>query len=223
MFRYPRFVAAVGLLFLLAVCSESDSPTGNGSGNKSVSNPMILEALMRAFGIPAIEGLIDAIDRSVVAIGGGTADGVVINGNRVTVDSDFAGDDSRESTLNATVNGDLSQGANYVVNSIDTPGIHSLNAGVAATVTENSSTSLSITGFSGSVYSDEPGSGNAADVMFTGGDVDIDRATGNPDGEVMTQISGEEESIDVTTTFEPDGQGGWRIRVTGPGIDFTVP
>ena len=51
----------------------------------------------------------------------------------------------------------------------------------------------------------------------------MDLLTGTPSGEIDCDISGEGELISITTSFEPDGQGSWRVRVTGEGINFTVP
>ena len=60
------------------------------------------------------------------------------------------------------------------------------------------------------------------------GAVNLNVVTRVPDGFIEATIfrdtfEGESESLDVTTTFESDGSGGWRARFTGEGFDFTVP
>ena len=224
---YNLVAAAAVLSFLLPGCSEDNPANGSGGGNNSLSNPTVLEDFMRARGPEIIEGLIDGVDRVLVVREGGTADGVTVTpvtgGVRVMVALDLTGDGSRESSLTATIIGDFSLGATVTINEIVDPSIPSLNTGVVATATETGPTSLSFSGFSGSVSQDEPGSMNASDVDFTGGTLAIERSTGTPDGPVTCDITGELQTINLTVTFQTDGQGGWQVRVTGPGIDFTVP
>lgn len=229
MIRWVRALPAMvaGLSVSLVACSDDDTTSGGNGGNQSFSNPQVFESFLRARGPAITDGIIDGLDRIVTALDGGTADGVtvtpVVGGDQVVAALDLTGDGTRESSFTATVSGSLASGATVQINQILDPSIPSLNAGVAATVTESAPTLLQVTNFSGTASQDEPGNMNASDVLYTGGTVSLDRTTGNLDGTIDCDISGEEQTLSLTTTFEPDGQGGFRVRVTGTGVDFTVP
>jgi hypothetical protein len=222
-------LAGLSVLFFTG-CSSDDPVGGNGGGggeeNNSLSNPTVLETYMRTKGANVILGSIDGLQRLFVAASGGPADGVVLvpiaGGTQAIVSVDFSGDGNRESTVTGNITGDIQTGASLAITSISDPEFPSLAAAVSSTITETGPTDVVVDRFSGSVSTDEPGSGNAAETTFTGGVVAVELATGTPNGEITCDISGEGETIGITTAFEPDGQGSWRVRVTGEGIDFTV-
>jgi len=155
-------------------------------------------------------------------------DGVVItplgsNNYAADVQVDLDGDGARESTIQGGTSGDILVGANIAINSIDNPNEPSLMAAASATVTQTSQTSVLFDGIGGDISADPPGSGNAASVTLLDGTVSLDLLTGNPSGTVDCVVSGEGETLSVLVTFQSDGAGGFEVRFTGPGFDFTVP
>jgi hypothetical protein len=89
--------------------------------------------------------------------------------------------------------------------------------------TETSPGTIVLDGIAGSGGADPDGSQNAADVTVTDGTVVLDAVAGVPDGFVDFNVSGEGETLGIHVSFEPDGAGGFLIRFTGNGINFTIP
>jgi hypothetical protein len=220
----------IGLAVLFAgVAACDEDPTGNGgNGGGNISDPATLQTVMEQVFLPFTIGVLDGFDRLLVAIDGGAMDGVVItplglNNFVADVLVDLDGDGSRESTISGGASGDIQLGANIGITSIDNPNEPTFMAVTNAIVTETGPTTVMLDGIGGTLSADPPGSGNAASVVLQGGTVSLDLLTGNPSGSVNCVVSGEGESIDVLSTFQSDGAGGWEVRFTGNGFDFTVP
>ncbi len=219
-------VAGVGLIIAVDACS-SDDPAPAPLPVGDLSDPAVFEAAMRQTFLAGAQGVIDAVGRVVVAVGGGAADGVVLtpiaNGVAAAVSVDFNGDGTRESTINASLTGDINVAAQLTIASISAPQVPSLSASGGTAVTQTSPGVILADGLFGSGSADPPGSGNAADVAISDGSISLDLVTGNPSGFVDFSISGEGGSLSATATFVPDGVGGFAVVFSGPGIDFTIP
>lgn len=221
----------IGLAALFAgVAACDEDPTGNngGNGGSSISDPATLQTVMQQVFVPFVLGVTDGFERLLVAVDGGAMDGVVItplgqNDFTAVVDVDLDGDGSRESTISGGASGDIQVGATISITGISDPNEPSLSASMSATVLETGPTGVVFEQPSGSISADPPGSGNAASVALTTGAVALDLVTGNLTGFMDCVVSGEGESIDVTSTFQSDGAGGWEVRFTGNGFDFTIP
>lgn len=212
----------------VAACDEEPTGNGNGGGGGNISDPATLQAVMEQVFLPFTLGALDGFDRLLIAIDGGPMDGVVITPTGPTsvtavVQVDLDGDGSRESTINGGASGDIQTGASIGITSIDNPNEPTLIAATSATVTETGPTTVLMDGISGDISADPPGSGNAASVAILDGSVSLDLLTGNPTGTVDCVVSGEGQSLSVLSTFQSDGAGGFEVRFTGPGFDFTVP
>lgn len=217
-----RALASSFLLLAVTNCGDKSSNGGNGS----LSDPDVFEAKARASFKPIIVGINDGLSRLLAALAGGPADGVVITpfqgGTNAVIAVDWDGNGSREGSINGGLVGDVSTGALVTINSItgDDP---TLIGGGNLTATETSPGVIVLDNISGNGEKDPPGEGNIAEVAVAEGAVSIDAAAGVPSGFVDIEVTGENESLDVSITFTPDGQGGFRIHFTGPGIDFTIP
>ena len=222
----------IGLAALFAgVAACDEEPTGSnggGNGGGNISDPATLQTLMEQVFIPVVLGVVDGFERLLVAIDGGPMDGVVITLTGPTsvtaeVSVDLDGDGSRESTIFGGASGDIMTGASISISSVSNPNVPSLVVAISATATETGPTGVVLDNITGSLAADPPGSGNAATVDLLGGAVSLDLLTGNPNGSVDCLVSGEGETIDVLSTFQSDGAGGFEVRFTGTGFDFTVP
>jgi hypothetical protein len=216
--------AVTGMTLLVMVDACKDDPTEAGSGN--ISDPATFEAEMRQRFFPIVLGVLDGLERVLVAIDGGPADGVVItptaNGVDAMVSIDFDGNGSREGSISSAFIGVIDVGAQLSVTSIETQE-PSFAAGGSMSVVQTSPGIVLLDDVGGSGSADPPGSGNAAEVAVSDGAITVDIVSGVASGFVDFVVSGEGNSLSVTAAFEPDGQGGFRVRFTGPGFDFTVP
>lgn len=221
-------LAAIVVVSFVGFGACSDDPAGAGGGNESLSDPDVFETEMRAKFLPAALGIIDGFERLLVALNGGAQDGVTLvpngtGGLDVGLTVDLDGNGSKESVINGGSTGSVGTGASVGVTDIMVPATPSLTASSSATLTQTSPTSIVMDNMSGSLSVDEPGSMNASTTTIVSGSVGLDLASGNPSGQVVASISGEGETLGLTMAFEADGTGGWRVRFTGPGFDFTIP
>lgn len=215
-------VSSTSLVLTLATCGSEAS----GVGNRSISDPAVFETTIRRTFPPMVAGISDGLERLLTALGGGPSDGVVIipnaTGADATVSLDLDGDGSRESSINGSLTGDVATGAQVTIAAIATQE-PSLSGNGAVLVTETSPGMIVLDNFAGSGGADPNGSLNAADVSVTDGTVALDVATGTPDGFVDLDVSGERTTLGIHVSFEPDGAGGYRVRITGSGLNFTIP
>jgi hypothetical protein len=228
-----RALIALGTALFAAACSSSTTGSGDDGGSSgglpnNIVNPVVFERFLEDVGVPAAEGLIDGLNRLIAAIGGGPADGVTIipsGGNSVSVQlaADLDGDGSRESTIFGAATGDLFTGATVSITSVAVPAIPSLTATASAGAEVMSATTVGLDNITGTTSMDEPGSQNAADAVTTAGSLEVDLVAATVSGFLDCLISGEGQQLVVRLAFEGDGAGGWPIRVTGAGVDFTVP
>ena len=215
--------AITGSCLLLAVwgCDESSD-----EGNPSLSDPEVFEAKARESFAPMIVGINDGLARLITAINGGAADGVVIiptaGGADAVIAVDFDGNGSREGSINGSLVGDISTGAQVTIEGV-TGDDESLLAGGSLTATETSPGVILLDDMVGTGETDPPGSGNSAEVDVTDGAITLDAATGIPTGFIDLSVTGEESTLDVSISFADDGAGGFTIHFTGPGLDFTIP
>lgn len=212
------------LLFAGLTCS---SGTSEGGGNHSLSNPQEFESRAKASLAPMVLGVVDGLERLLIATSGGPADGVVIvpnaNGATATISMDLDGNASREVTVNGTLTGDIATGAVVSIDAIASTSEPTVTGGGGLTVTETAPGVVLLDDLHGSGFSDPEGSMNAADVAVTDGTVSVDATTGVPNGFIDLDIYGEGRSLLISVTFEPDGGGGFVLHVTGGGLDFTIP
>ena len=227
MYRVRRVVigavAGMALLFTVHACGND---TTDEAGSENISDPVTFEAVMRHSFLPLVMGVADGLGRVLVAIDGGPADGVVITptatGFDATVSIDFDGDGSREGSISGYFIGAIAVGAQLFISSIETQE-PSLRAGGSMSVEETSPGMVVLDNIAGNGSADPPEAGNAAQVVVTAGAVTLYPASGIVVGFVDCVISGEGNSLPVTIAFEPDGRGGFAVRFTGPGLDFTLP
>jgi len=220
-------VGVAALFAGVAACNEEPTGGGNGGGG-NISDPATLQAVMEQLFVPAALGMIDGFDRLYVAASGGAMDGVVItptgtNSFAADVLLDLDGDGSRESTLSGTSSGDIQTGASINIASLTNPNEPSLAWTTSTTLTQTGTTTVLMDGIVGDISADPPGAGNAASVELLGGTVSLDLLTGNPSGAIDCLVTGEGATLQVLSTFQPDGAGGFEVRFTGNGFDFTVP
>lgn len=235
MTRLRQGTVALGMglaALLVTVASCSDDPTGSGGGGGggggggNISDPATLQAFVEASFIPGFVGVADGIARLLDAINGGTPDGVTVtptgpNTVAASILLDLDGDGTRETTVSGGANGDVNSGGTIFVDPIVFPSEPTASVAFSATVTLG--LGIVVLDFiTATMSADPPGSGNAAVVDITGGSLSFDMATGAPDGFMDCDISGEGQSISVTTGFVSDGQGGFSAQFTGAGLDFTV-
>jgi hypothetical protein len=212
----------------VAACDEDPTGTNGNGGGGNISDPATFQSFIEAAFLDGFAGVVDGLERLLVAVDGGPMDGVVItptgpNSFSAEISFDLDGDGSRESTLFGAASGDIQVGASLTVTGITNPNEPTSTATFAATLLETGPTGVVLENITGNFSADPPGSGNAAAVDLTAGVVALDLLTGDPSGFVDCVVSGEGESIDATSTFQSDGAGGWEVRFTGPGFDFTVP
>lgn len=228
MSRFVMGVLGLAMVTTVAIstvaCSEED-PFAVGTGN--LSDPATLEAVLRQTFLPGALGVIDGFERVITAVTGGTADGVTIiptgNGATATIEIDFDGDGSREGMVNADFFGDITVGAQASVSSIQTPTVPSLTAAGAAQLQQTTPGSVFVTSIVGTGSADPAGDAPPATVSLLGGQVNVDLVTSVPDGFVNFSVFAEGNELFLTSFFESDGQGGFRVRFTGDGLDFTIP
>jgi len=217
------FAVLVGLAGLSS-CGGDNSSSNSAPVSADLSDPQAFEAAVRRTFLPGTGGVLDAVDRVLAALNGGPLDGVVIAPPNITISVDLNGDGSRESTINAQLTDtDLGMSPTLSVLSIVVPQVPSLVADGAATVTQTAPGTIVFDNISGFGTADPPGDGNFAEVFFNGGSVSLDLVTGNPSGGLDVSIIGDGGFLDVSISFEPDGQGGFRVRFVGSGFNFTVP
>ena len=201
--------------------------TGNGDVI-NITDPAVLEAFLRGWFMPASAGASDGLNRLLVAVNSGSLDGVVIvptgpNSVQAELSVDFDGNGSRESTIFGGMNGDIGTGAVISITGIDEPDTPSLEVAASTDVVETSPVTLLFDNMQGTLSADPPGSGNAAQVAVTDGAFSLDLVSGTPSGFFDVTVSGEGNVVGLSLSFESDGAGGWRLRVTGNGVNFTVP
>jgi hypothetical protein len=217
--------AALALATLVGLGSCKDSGTDTPiSGD--LSDPEVFEAAVRQTFLDGAEGVLDAVERLMVATGGGAQDGVVITpsqtGADVALSIDFNGDGTRESTINFSIVGAIEFGAEVFIASMQVPQVPSLVGSGGASLRESSPGVVLVESAYASVFVDPSGSANAVDV-YASGDFSVDLVTGMPSGFGTAQIETEESFLFVSVGFESDGSGGFRIRFTSSDFDFTVP
>jgi len=216
-------IVALAGLVAFAACGDEEVMGGGGGGGGNISDPAGLEDAVRASFIPAAIGLIDGFERLITAINGGGSDGVSIlpdgaGGFDASIQVDLDGNGSRESTVSGGFTDPL-----LTIDGVTDPDLPSASVSTSARVTQVSPVAVLLDQMSGTLSADPPGSGNAADVAITNGALSIDLSTGIPSGFVDCVISGEGETLIVETAFQTDGAGGFEVRFTGDGFDFTVP
>lgn len=211
-------------------CGGDDEPTGNGGngGGGGVATPAAVQTFVSQNLIDAAAGTVDAFNRLLTAAEGGPADGVTItptgpNSFSAAVDVDFDGDGTRESVINGFASGDIQTGASVGVSSVVIPGV-SGSLGASSVVTETGPGAVSFDAISASATD---ASGTDGGTIFDGS-VALNLATGTPSGFLDWVVFGlddndEFQELSGTTTFEPDGSGGWQAHFSGDGFDFTVP
>ena len=218
-----RAASGTTLVFALTTCGSDESSSG---GNQSISDPEVFEQTVRRAFLPMVAGIGDGLERLLTALDGGPADGVVIvpnaGGADATISLDLDGNGSRESSVNGSLAGDVGTGAQVTIAAISTDE-PSLGGSGSLTATESTPGVIVLDNIAGSGGADPEGHRNAADVTVTDGTVSVDVAAGQPDGFLDLEISGEERHLGIHVTFEPNGAGGWRIRFTGNGMNFTIP
>jgi hypothetical protein len=218
-----RAASSTSLVFALSTCSSDES---GGGGNNSISDPDVFETTVRRTFVPMLAGIGNGLQRLLTALDGGAADGVVIvpvaGGAQATVSLDLDGNGSRESSINGSLIGDISTGAQVTLAAIATAE-PSLGGSGSLTATETSPGVIVLDNMTGDGGADPNGSRNAADVAVTDGTVSLDLAAGTPDGFVDLEVTGEESTLGIHVTFEPNGSGGFLIRFTGNGLNFTIP
>ena len=104
----------LGLAVAFAVLvSCTEDPTGSGGGvSGNISDPAAFEAYIQQKFLPGFLGVVDGIQRLIVAADGGTQDGVTItptgtNSFAATVAMDLNADGTRETTLSGGASGDI--------------------------------------------------------------------------------------------------------------------
>jgi len=214
------FAVIVGLAGLSSCGTSEDPPAVSAD----LSDPRAFEAAVRRTFLPGTGGVLDAVDRVLAALNGGPLDGVVIAPPNITISVDLNGDGSRESTINALLTDtDLTMSPTLSVPSIVVPQVPSLVANGSTTVTQTAPGTILFDNMNGFGTADPPGDGNFAEVFFSGGSVSLDLVTGNPSGGLDISILGDGGFLDVSISFESDGQGGFRVRFVGSSFNFTVP
>lgn len=224
--RTPLRSATVAFAFSMLALTASECNTDPAGGNGSISDPAVFEAAARESFLPLMAGVSDGLARLLDVIGGGTPDGVTVTpiagGANATVVMDLDGNGSREASINGSLVGDVATGAFVTVANISTGEPSTLGSG-GMSVVETAPGIIQLDNIGGSGETDPAGGMNASQVGIVDGSVSIDLVTGTTTGFMETQITGEEQLLYVTITFEPTGSGGFRIRFNGSGIDFTIP
>lgn len=226
-------IGLAALFAVVAACDEEPMGTNGGGGGTNISDPAAFQAFMEQTFAAGALGVIDGFNRLFVAASGGPADGVVITQTgpsdfTTEVSIDLDGDGTRESTLFGASSGDITTGAALSVTGFDNPNSPTANAMTSSVATQTGPNDVLFTNLGGDISADPPGSGNAATVFITDGQVALDLVSGNLDGFVDCVVEGEDASgatqtLSVATTFQPDGQGGWEAEFSGQGFTFTVP
>jgi hypothetical protein len=220
-----RVLWGMTAVLALATC-KGDTTGGGDEENHSISDPDVLETTMREDFVPLIAGIADGLERLLIAAAGGQADGVVIvpngSGATATISMDFDGNGSREASINGTLTGDIQTGALVSIAAIagQEP---SLGGTGSLTATETSPGIVLLDHLEGTGGADPPGSMNSADVTVTDGTVAVDLVGGVLDGFVEFEVVGQGETLGVELSFEPNGAGGYVVRISGNGFDFTIP
>ena len=221
----PAGILTGALLALAWACSGDDATGGDDDGDSGP--PELRAALEGAFATSP--GLLDGFDRLVVAVLGGSADGVTIvpTGNAVTVEIDVDGDgnDSRETTVTGAAvftspSHDIDEGAQVTFNG---PAGTFVNASAFAQRTgPTTATFTDVSGGFGIPFGVIP---PAQQVVATGGTVNLNLLTRNPSGSVDIEYLSSGDPIFATIDFESDGEGGWQMRVTAQdgSFEFLVP
>jgi hypothetical protein len=227
MFDRPgRDLFRASAVVFVVVLGCSTNTTGSGEG-ENISDPAALEASMDNGFLPAVMGIVNGFARLATAADGGSAEGVTIvptgsDGFQGDVTIDFDGDGTRESTLSGFVTGDIETGAAVTITGLAQPDASGLSLSASTTVTETSPVTILFDDLQATMNVNRDATGNAAQAMVTDGTISVDLVSGTPSGFADVRVSEEGQSAEVTILFESDGLGGWRVRVTGDGINFTV-
>jgi len=196
----------------LAGCPSDDSEQGSGGLQADIAT-----ALTQAFAkAPA---LMDGLDRLLVAAAGGPADGVTITPNSggftAVIGVDLDNDGSRETNINGDASGDFIQPT-----FVSFTGPAGTSESASATVS-NLGTDLSVS----TVGGDFPSPSLGIETIITGGDFFINLESGIVNGDIEIEVLNDADPVGATVHFEPDGVGGWHLRVTGrnDSFEFFVP
>jgi len=228
---YARKAVSTLLIALLAVSigsCKSSTTGGGGNGGNSIADPAFLEAFLSQKLPNAAAGVMDGFGRLLTAIQGGGMDGVVIvptgvDSYSAEMSIDLNGDGSRESTITGSLAGDIGTGAQIYLTDVDDPGIPSLSVGASSDAMQISAVSVLFDNMSGTLTADPPGSGNAGEAEVTEGVMTLDLVAQRPLGYIEVNLFGEDSAfLAVHLSFEVAGSG-WQLRVTGDGVDFTIP
>jgi hypothetical protein len=203
-----------------------DGATGTDD-ERNITNPAVLEASMEDWFAPTVEGVIDGLTRLLAATSGGPANGVVItptgaNSFQGQVSVDLDGNGSRESTVQGHVSGDIGSGAAISITGLTQAGTPGLSLSASLTLTETSPVTVLLDNLQASL-SVERSTGNLAQATATDGSLMLDVASGTPTGFVQVRVSEEGRELPLSLNFESSGAGGWRVVVTGTGVNFTLP
>ncbi len=209
-------VASAGLVLVSLGCNNNND-NNNGSADD------LHHQLEDSFGNVAHFG--EAFQRVLQTLQGNPQPGVNLNqtntGVTGTVAVDVDGDGTRETTIDATLtylNAQLcfTGGATFQLNSIT--GCAPTTATATATLTPTGPATIQLTNGSATFHTQTRGN----DLTVTGATLTIDASNNH------LVITGTADFVfnDLTglATFEPDGQGSFKIQISGNGFTtFTVP
>jgi hypothetical protein len=209
-------IASAGLVLAALACSDNNS---NNSGSADDLHQQLEDSFDN------VANFTEALQRVLLTLQGTPQPGVNFTetntGVTGTVDVDVDGNGQRETTVSAVLTYlnpqvGITGGATLHVNSIT--GGAPQTATVDATVNPTGPTSIQLTNGSGSFLTQTRGN----DLTVTSANLAVDGSNGH----LVVTGTADFSFNDLVgiATFESDGQGSFRIRVSGDGFaTFTVP
>jgi hypothetical protein len=209
-------LASAGLVLVALGCKDNND---NNSGSADDLHQQLEDSFEN------VANFSEALQRVLLTLQGTPQAGVTFNqtstGATGTVDVDVDGDGNRETSVNATLTYlnpqlGITGGASLHLNGIT--GGAPQTATADATVTPTGPASIQLTNGTASFHTQTRGN----DLEVTGANLAADASNGHLviTGTADFSFNG----LAGNAVFEPDGQGSFRIRVSGDGFStFTVP